>query len=50
MIDGTPVLDIKPFIPIYDNPRNKDISKYKDIRCPLPGGTGGGDVCVNVII
>lgn len=22
MIDGTPVLDIKPFIPIYDNPRN----------------------------
>ena len=23
MIDGTPVLDIKPFIQAYDNPRNK---------------------------
>ncbi len=27
MIDGTPVLDIKPFIQAYDNPRQK-FKKY----------------------
>ena len=30
MIDGTPVLDIKPYIPIYDSPNYLDFAKDND--------------------
>lgn len=30
MVDGTPVLDIKPYLPMYDNPDTKSISNFEN--------------------
>lgn len=49
MVDGTPVLDIKPYIPMYDNPLHTvtsaaDHSTHMEIRdADVPGSSGSGN-------
>lgn len=42
LVDGTPVFDIKPYVPDYDRPRARDGL--------VSGGTGDGDDGVRVAV
>lgn len=47
LVDGTPVLDVKPYVPAYDCPRKRDSNSSSS------GETGGGDdvrVAVGIFI